>query len=537
MTYQWSPFALDVYQRKYEMDGEGWAGTAGRVATNVLAAAGYRPESHEVGAVTDLIARREFLPGGRYLYASGRDFHQTQNCLLLRAEDSQEGWGDLMNRVTVGLMSGAGVGVEYSAVRPSGSPLSRKGGAASGPIPLMEMVNEVGRHVMQGGTRRSAIWAGLAWDHPDIFQFIRAKDWSPEVRAIKEKDYDFPASLDKTNISVRLNDMFFIAYQDETHPMHLWAQDVYWTTIRRMLKTGEPGFSVDLDDQILRNACTEVISATDNDICNLGSINLGRVRTADQMEHAAYYSTLFLLCGTLYSDLPYPAVGDVREANRRLGCGVMGVHEWLALNGKPYGPDRELGNVLRVWAGTMDRESRTWADALGVTTPIATRAIAPTGTIGIIAETTTGIEPIFCVAYKRRYLIEGDSYAYQYVVDPTAKRLVEKGVDPNQIEDAYSLARDPERRVQFQAWVQQYVDQGISSTINLPFVVTDPAEVKAFGNMLIDYLPRLRGITAYPDGARGGQPLTPVPYEVAIEQEGVVFVENEDKCIGGVCGI
>lgn len=537
MSDQWSPWALTQYQAKYEKDGEGWWGTAHRTVTNVLGAAGYDADSHETKALIDLVGNREFIPGGRYLYAAGRDFHQTQNCLLMRADDSQEGWADLNYRVTMGLMTGAGVGVEYSAVRPKGSPLSRKGGSASGPISLMHMVNEIGRHVMQGGSRRSAIWAGLVWDHPDVFDFVRAKDWLPEVRALKEKDFDFPAALDKTNISVRLNAEFFEAYDDENHPKHDWAHNVYWLVVRRMLKTGEPGFSVDLDDQILRNACTEVISATDNDICNLGSINLARVRTLDQMEHAAYYATLFLLCGTLYSHVPYDSVDLVRASNRRLGCGVMGVHEWLALNGKSYGPDRELGTLLQLWAGTMDREARTWADAIGVNVPIATRAIAPTGTIGIIGETTTGIEPIFCVAYKRRYLVDGDTWAYQYVVDPTAKRLVDKGVDPNQIEDAYSLAQNPERRVGFQAWMQQYVDQGISSTINLPHVVTDPDEVRAFGEMLIDYLPRLRGITAYPDGARGGQPLTPVPYEEAIAQEGVVFIENEDKCVGGVCGI
>src|SRR5208337_3490770 len=97
------------------------------------------------------------------------------------------------------------------------------------------------------------------------------------------------------------------------------------------------------------------------------------------------------------------------------------------------------------------------------------------------------------------------------------------------IEDAYSLPT--ERRVAFQAWIQSFVDQGVSSTINLPGPITDPAAVTAFGNMLIRRLPKLRGITCYPDGARGGQPIVPVPYEEAIGQEGVEFIESDERCL------
>ena len=168
------------------------------------------------------------------------------------------------------------------------------------------------------------------------------------------------------------------------------------------------------------------------------------------------------------------------------------------------------------------------------------RAIAPNGTIGIIAETTTSAEPIFAAATKRRVRSAStvkDRIEYEYVVDPTAARLVAEGVDPNTIEDAYLLSYDVERRVAFQAWLQQWVDHGISSTVNLPHVY-DKQEQIEFGDMLIDYLPRLRGITCYPDGSRGGQPLTAVPLEYALQQGvGVRFEENEDRCVGGLCGV
>jgi ribonucleoside-diphosphate reductase alpha chain len=258
------------------------------------------------------------------------------------------------------------------------------------------------------------------------------------------------------------------------------------------------------------------------------------------MREVVEAATLFLLAGTVYSDVPYQQVADVRQKNRRLGLGLMGVHEWLAARGKPYGPDEELSKWLAIYEDSS-YYATVQANRFNLTIPVKTRAIAPTGTIAIIGETTTGIEPIFCVAYKRRYktaMPSGvDQIQFQYVIDPTAKRLAEDGVDPKKIEDAYSLSYDVERRISFQAWVQQYVDHGISSTINLPFPISEEVHQRDFGQMLMKYLPKLRGITAYPDGARGGQPLVAVPYHVAAEQEGVVFEETEERCVGGACGV
>jgi hypothetical protein len=794
----------------------------------------------------------------------------TSNCLLLRAEDSREGWADLLHKASMALMTGAGIGVVYSDVRPEGAAIHRTGGTATGPLALMQMVNEVGRGVMQGGSRRSAIWAGLHWDHPDCMKFVTLKNWSPEVRALKERDYNFPATLDGTNISVILDDAFFQAYHDDQHAQHALAHGIYWATVRQMLKTAEPGFSIDAGPNAgehLRNApvtgdthvltdtgyrevgsligqpvtvwtgkqwapnvvfketypaapvvkvgftggrslrcdpahpflveryhgrgkrrtlvgiervpasqlapgdvlhvslpartasprdveaytlgytygdgsfgrgnaeitfctqgskacaaamagsarvssvnerdargftrmylrtdhaywggrdkgafpvelyaataaeqlsfvaglfdadgnweptqhrlrlssnypaflrgvarvleqngilasvhangtstcgqkqtyalsvmgdylqrfatlvptvrvkpdttgwepdrvstlkvltvepdgvepvfcadvrvpehafmaegviisnCTEVTSHDDSDICNLGSINMARIESLEDMAEAVEVATAFLLAGTVYSHLPYDQVDQVRSRNRRLGLGLMGLHEWLLKRGKRYGPDAELAEYLDVYAGST-RVARRYADQWGLSHPIKTRAIAPTGTIGIVAETTTGVEPIFCVAYKRRYL-KGTTVHYQYVIDPAAKRLIDQGLDPEAIEDAYSLAEDVERRVAFQAWVQQYVDHAISSTINLPHwgsPSNNEGTVQAFGTMLLRYLPGLRGVTCYPDGARGGQPLTPVKYATAIKHVGEVFIEQADVCDltkGGSCG-
>ncbi|HEY6019103.1 MAG TPA: hypothetical protein VIY48_04160, partial [Candidatus Paceibacterota bacterium] len=117
-----SAFAHTIYKQKYSLDGrEEWPDTARRVGTHVMAALGYAPTSAETERITKYIEERKFLPGGRYLYASGRPLHQVQNCLLLRAEDSREGWGDLWTKSGMALMTGAGIGIDYSDIRPEGS--------------------------------------------------------------------------------------------------------------------------------------------------------------------------------------------------------------------------------------------------------------------------------------------------------------------------------------------------------------------------------------------------------------------------------
>jgi ribonucleoside-diphosphate reductase alpha chain len=192
---------------------------------------------------------------------------------------------------------------------------------------------------------------------------------------------------------------------------------------------------------------------------------------------------------------------------------------------------------LTVYKGVSDETSRRAAGSLGVSVPVANRAIAPTGTIGLVAGTTTGIEPVYAVAYKRRYL-KGTRWHYQFAVDHVAQTLVNQGHKPDDIESAIDLAEDYERRIRFQADVQDYVDMAISSTINLPAYGTEsntPDLVEPFARTLALYAPRLRGFTCYPDGGRGGQPLTSVPYAEAVGRIGAEFEESLE--VNDVCDI
>lgn len=556
--------AEDVFRRKYAQGpNDSWDALADRLVEDVCGSRfGTETKLMSDSDRADLaqfIKEFKFVPGGRYLYYAGRTAKFYNNCYLLRVEeDSREEWSNVSWRSMSCLMTGGGIGIDYSRLRASGKPLTRTGGLASGPIPLMYAINEIGRNVMQGGSRRSAIYASLNWRHEDIYDFLKAKNWHDQtlVQGVthwdaKQVNFNHNAPLDMTNISVNYdNDWLYSgswAGTEEEHIQHRAANPVFFENCRQAMMTGEPGFSFnfgDKENETLRNACTEVTSEDDSDVCNLGSINMGAISSLEEFRAIVSLASKFLVCGTLRADLPYEKVYKVREKNRRLGLGLMGIHEWLLKRGQRYEVTDELREWLEVYDYVSEISANEHCDRLYISRPVAYRAIAPTGTIGILAGTTTGIEPLYAVAYKRRYLSDGTKWKYQFVVDSTAEQLIkEYGLNPDNIETAADLSNDYERRLKFQADVQDYVDMSISSTINLPAWGSkgnSEADVGRFAQTLAKYAPRLRGFTCYPDGSRGGQPITKVDYNEAITHKGVVFEENDICSItgkGGVCGV
>jgi ribonucleoside-diphosphate reductase alpha chain len=572
-------FSEGIFEYKYKHEGaETWDTLSYTLIEDVCRQYLIPKEKQRLVALhTDM----QFLAGGRYLYYAGRDNKFFNNCYLLKSlEDSRKDWANLSWKAENCLMTGGGIGNNYSVYRPKGALIKRTGGQASGPISKMRMLNELGREVMQGGSRRSAIYASLDWQHADAGEFLHCKDWynmpvsgayddqgnNLTIGHLKEKDFNYPAPLDMTNISLNYDNAFLeeiyglpfdvlVSIYQEGGKEAIFKLPVvkipitFLENCRQACKTGEPGFSFNFFEKVLetlRNACTEVTSEDDSDVCNLGSANMAKTETIEEFAEACYLGGKFLLCGTLVAELPYEKVYQVREKNRRLGLGLMGVHEWLLKRGYRYEVVAELREWLQVYKEESERGANELADALGINRPKAYRAIAPTGTIGIMAGTTTGIEPLFAVAYKRRYLKGQKEWHFQYVVDGTAKILIQQhGIDPYQIETALSLANDYERRIKFQADVQDYVDMSISSTINLPKWGTElnnDTRVEDFARTLARYAVRLRGFTCYPDGSRGGQPLTTVDYHEAKEHDGEEFKEHfHDVCSisgkGGHCGV
>jgi ribonucleotide reductase alpha subunit len=548
------------------------------------------------------------------------------------------------------------------------------------------MVNEAGRHIMQGGQRRSAIWAGLLWNHPDINKFITLKNHSADLMAMKEKDFNFHLPVELTNISVNYDTNFFIAIETPSHPEHEKAKAIWLANCKQAFSTAEPGmaFNFRKDNESLRNACvtgettvltksgyepivnlvdqeieiwngfewstvtpkvtgkdqeiitvsfnngrtltctkyhkfhistnyqggtdiieakdllpgmklikhdlpiiagdknlkdaytmgfvtvtditesgiaetvycfnepkrhlglfngvltgqcTEVTSEDDSDKCNLGTVWMNRCKDAKEFANVVKYATQFLVCGGIYSHVPTERIREVGWKNNRIGLGLGGIHEWLMVRGYEYNVVPELHKWLALYRDESDSAAFITARQLNVSVPKGVRAIAPNGTIGIIAETTTGVEPLFCKAYRRRYFKSG-KWLSQFVVDGAVKRLLEQGVKLENIQDTYDLTF--KQRVKFQADVQNYVDMAISSTCNMaPWgsETNNESTVETNASTLLKYAKRLRGFTVYPDGCRGGQPLTPIKLEDALAAEGQVFEENVTECIGGVCGI
>lgn len=532
-------FTQDIYKRKYSMNGqENWGDTCDRVVSAVTAQ--YLPSELQY-EIFKYMLERKFIPGGRYLYSSGRMFHQVNNCFLFRAEDSREGWASLMQKVTASLMTGGGIGIDYSNLREKGALVKRTGGSSTGPLALQHMVNEAGRHIMQGGQRRSAIWAGLNWSHKDAKEFINSKNWSEDMLELKKKDLTFNMPMELTNISIIYDTEFFIAMEDKKHAKHKLAKEIWLENCTQAFRTAEPGMSFNFckDSESLRNACCEVTSEDDSDKCNLGTVWMNRCTDEKEFHRVCYVATIFLLCGGLYSDVPTALIKEVGTKNNRIGLGLGGMHEWLLLRGQKYEVTPELHRWLNKYEQASDEAAYVWSGKLGVAIPKGKRAIAPTGTIGILAETTTGIEPLFCKSYKRRYFKDGE-WHYQYVVDGTVKGLIAQGVKIEDITDAYDIGF--KERVKFQADVQNYVDMAISSTCNLPqwgSQENNETNVKQKADILLKYAKRLRGFTCYPDASRAGQPLERVSLEEALKSEGVEYKESISVCDitkGGVCG-
>lgn len=856
-----SEFSEGIFNDRYAQDiivatkKESWWETSKRVAYSVLE----NFDKRLCEKVANAIYHRKFIPGGRYLYCAGRPKHQVNNCFLFKAEDTREGWGDLLKKIAVSIMTGGGCGVVYSPVRGRNTSIQGMGGVCSGAVSLMHCVNNIVGEMRQGGTRRAALWGGLHWDHPDAEEFITSKQWSDAIKEAKEKDFSIMAPLEYTNISLIQDTAFFEAIKDENHEQHKQAKDIFSRSVRIACQYADPGWSFDAyenEGENLRNApvcadtwvltdegyqqvgsllneavtlwtgrqwatsclfvktkedapilkvsltggrtircdkthpfitgmlengtiiarteaqelrvgdeiavslpklgmdlplieraytlgylygdgsfrdgraevtlcsaesklcktsltsstgfnckvterdrrgytriyyrkepiffdrfkdkfpedvtqweqdyfrasfiaglfdadgnweptrkkirlcskhrgfldgtrrlleslgilshvskngvstygqsqcyqlvvaseyndifmrtipcqrlmitetgkkgsyvkvvaieedgyedvyccdvkvpehcfqaegvlisnCTEVTSFIDSDMCNLGSVVLSSMKDLNEFEETLELATKFLIAGTEYTDLPMLDMDKIRKEYRRIGVGLMGVHEWMMQRRLKfrdiveYAP--EFNNWMERYYSVTNQTASKYSRRHGINEPIKKRAIAPTGTISIVAETTSGIEAINCVAYKRLHYV-GNELHYEYVIDKAGKAAMDKyGIGPDEMEDAYTLSEEIETRIAYQAKIQDYVDMGISSTATLPKWGTDgnnENKAKELSDLLIKYGSRLRGFTVYPDGSKYGQPIQKVSFSEAWSHQGKKFKFQEPQ--------
>lgn len=496
--------AEKVWNDRYRLNGENWKETAQRVASAVDGVL----ETEYINRIAQKIYERKLVPAGRYFKNAGTQFRHYSNCLALDVDDTTEAWGQLADRTFVALMRGTGVGINFSKVRYYGAPIRGTEDYASGPVSLMGAINGIAETVRSGGVRRSALMFCLNWQHKDVFMFIDAK---------KED-----GKLAMANISVVLDEHFFEALKTPEHTWHYKAVDIYDKVLEGMYTTGEPGFLVNLppyDKDVLVNPCGEFRTHQSGEVCNLGGVNLAAMEDLFELSETTYLLTLFLIAARETATAPFSgAIFD------RVGVGFMGLAEWFMQKGVPYGEHQMTDKALQVWANATVQAANDMYKK-GHSLPSALRCIAPNGTVQYMAQTTGGIEPPLSSAYIRRWYMLNTLVATP-VIDHISERY-------NSDDSAMTIPLSD--RLAVLAQVQKYTDMAISHTIN----IDSPRMPRQSERDLIkSYLPKLRGLTVYPNGARGNQPIEPITLAEAraLNSGHEVEYAGVPVCASGVCG-
>jgi len=502
------------------------------------------------------MANLEFLPNTPTLMNAGAPLGQLSACFVLPVGDSLPEIFDAVKNMAVIHQSGGGTGFSFSKIRPKGDRVKTTKGVASGPVSFMRIFDTTTDVIKQGGKRRGANMGILRIDHPDILEFINAKT----------KD----GFLSNFNISVAVTDKFMAAVEKNLdYELHnpgtgkvtgkLKAKEVFELLVANAWRTGDPGI-IFIDEINRRNptANTGAIDATNPcgeqplhpyESCNLGSINLAKfVRNGkpewERLQKAVKLAVQFLDNVIDANKYPLPQIEEVTKANRRIGLGVMGFAEMLIRTGIAYDSPkatefaeklmkfindeaRKASNELALKRGNfLNFDKSAWAKdkktAKGTRNATVT-TIAPTGTISIIANATSGIEPLFAVTFVREVL-EG---THLLEVNPVFEEIAKKrgfyskalmmkiaktgsvqGIKevPKDVQKLFVTALDlkPEAHVKMQAAFQKFCDNAVSKTINLPEDATLEDVRKAY---LLAYKQKCKGITVYRYGSKKEQVL------------------------------
>jgi len=500
----------------------------------------------------NLLASLKFLPNSPALMNAGKEFGQLAACFVLPVDDSMESiFGTLKNAALI-LQSGGGTGFSFSHLRPRSDIVRSTMGVASGPVSFMKIYNMATDVIKQGGARRGANMGILSVHHPDILDFIKIKRTSGE--------------LTNFNISVAVTDAFIHALKNDgeydlVNPRTgekaktARAKDVFDEIVGSAWETGDPGLV--FIDVINRSNPTPHIGRIEstnpcgeqpllaNEACVLGSLNLSKYVIKQNGNPAVDYPSLekdiytavrFLDDSIDVNHYPRPEIEAMHKGNRKIGLGVMGFSDMLILMGMVYDSPRGF-EFAREIMKFMEEKSHAVSIELAAKRGVfpnfggsvydrpggerlrnaTVTTIAPTGTISLIADCSSGIEPIFKIAFKRLILdtelFDMNKYFVRtarergFYSDMLMQEVVKKGTlkgikgIPADVKKLFRTAHEiaPEDHIEMQAAFQQYTDNAVSKTINLPQRATREDVARAY---LLAYEKGCKGITVFRYGTK-----------------------------------
>ncbi|MEM5797430.1 MAG: vitamin B12-dependent ribonucleotide reductase [Candidatus Aenigmatarchaeota archaeon] len=528
-----------------------------------------------------IMANQEFMPNTPCLVNAGRPLGQLAACFVIPVEDSLESIFDALKLTAIIHKSGGGTGYNFSHLRPAGDVVKTTGGVASGPVSFMKIFDEATNQIKQGGVRRGANMGILNVDHPDILEFITVKSDGK--------------TLSNFNISVAVTDEFMKAVERNKEYQlinprtgkvvkRLNASEVFDLIVYNAWKTGDPGL-IFLDEINRKNPTAHLgkIESTNPcgeqplhpyEECDLGSINVSKLVKNKKINWKRLKELVWL--GVRFLDniidankYPDKRIEETSKANRRIGLGVMGFAEFLIKLGIPYNSEKALkaaeklmkfiekeadeasqqlgkekGNFPNFKGSLWDKKGYKYRRNATVTT------IAPTGTISILAGCSSGIEPLFAVAFVRNVMegtrllevtptFEEIARKRKFYSSELLAKIAETGSVqnipevPEDVKKLFVTALDiePEWHVRMQATFQRFTENAVSKTVNLREDATPEDVRKAY---MLAWKLKCKGITVYRYGSKENQVLTIGSLEKELGEKHVIA---ESEFAGGCAGI
>jgi len=503
-----------------------------------------------------MMASLDFLPNSPCLMNAGRDLQQLAACFVLPVEDSLDSIFETVKQTALIHQSGGGTGFSFSHLRPRDDRVQSTGGMASGPVSFMRVFNMATDVIKQGGTRRGANMGVLGVDHPDIMEFINIK------KNLKE--------MENFNLSVGITKAFMeaLAKDDEYDLINprtkqsikrLKAKEVLEAIVSAAWESGDPGIlfldringanpTPELGKIESTNPCGEV-PLLSYEPCVLGSINLLKMMKEkdgkwevdfDKIRMTVRHAVWFLDNVIDMNQYPLPQISRMAKGNRKIGLGVMGVAHFLIRLGIPYNSQKALEVVKGIMSFIQYQareQSMVLAEKRGVfpnfkgsiyDKPGGMRlrnatltTIAPTGTLSLLANCSSGIEPLFAIQYTRRALEDMEFQMMDPLfielgkkrgfLSPELIKSLSEGANleempqiPKEVKELFTTTFEipPRWHIRIQAAFQEYTDNAVSKTINFPRDATKDEVREAF---LMAYQERCKGITIYRSGSKPSQ--------------------------------